>query len=318
MKLLDHLKIWLISMVKNFGDNQVERLLDLVPYLVANQGVALEKVAKDFNSSRASILEDLNTLWMCGLPGYTPLELIDLSFDTGYVSIRNADILSHPRKLSSYEIGAIVVGLSILKQSVDEHSNHFQQIEELIMRLSRTSQIVAPAMIESAVASSVRNTLSDAINRRRLVSLSYYSFAKDTENVRRVKPLGIENLDNYEYLYAFCYLANDFRNFRLDRIKDVATLDIMDDVVNQVDSEVIDEYEFLVKVNSQPRKVMEVLHIQIPPDYSFDDEFLCSAFNAEWINRTIASLAGSANISQPNLLRSQIRERAAKALALYK
>jgi len=305
-------------MVKNFGDNQVERLLDLVPYLVANQGVALEKVAKDFNSSRASILEDLNTLWMCGLPGYTPLELIDLSFDTGYVSIRNADILSHPRRLSSYEIGAIVVGLSILKQSVDEQSNHFRQIEELIIRLCRTSQIVAPAKIESAVTSSIRITLGDAINQRRLVSLSYYSFAKDTETVRRVKPLGIENLDNNEYLFAYCYLAKDFRNFRLDRIKDVAALDVMDDVMNQVDSEVIDKYEFSVKVNSQPRKVMEVLYIQIPADYSSGDEFLCSAFNAEWIIRTITSLAGSAIVSQPNRLRSQIRERAVKALDLYK
>jgi hypothetical protein len=27
------------------------------------------------------IIDDLNTLWMCGLPGYTPLELIDLAFD---------------------------------------------------------------------------------------------------------------------------------------------------------------------------------------------------------------------------------------------
>jgi proteasome accessory factor C len=177
---------------------------------------------------------------------------------------------------------------------------------------------MAPAKIESAVTSSIRITLGDAINQRRLVSLSYYSFAKDTETVRRVKPLDIENLDNNEYLFAYCYLAKDFRNFRLDRIKDVATLDVMDDVMNQVDSEVIDKYEFSVKVNSQPRKVMEVLHIQIPADYSSGDEFLCSAFNAEWIIRTITSLAGSAIVSQPNLLRSQIRERAVKALDLYK
>jgi len=305
-------------MVRNFADNQVERLLDLVPYLVANQGVALEKVAKDFNSSKATILEDLNTLWMCGLPGYTPLELIDLSFDTGYVSIRNADILSHPRKLSSYEMGAIVVGLSILKLSVDEKSNHYQEIEELISRLCRTSRIAAPESIESAVTSSVRKTLGDAINKRRLVSFSYHSFAKDTEDIRRVRPLSIELIDNREYLYAFCYLANDFRNFRLDRIKDLAMLNMADEDVNKMDPDLIDRYEFSIKVTSQLRKVMEVLHAQIPENYSLGGEFSCSAFNAEWIIRNIASLSGSAIVCQPDHLRIQLKGRALKALDLYK
>lgn len=305
-------------MVRNVADNQVERLLDLVPYLVANQGVALEKVAKDFNSTKATILEDLNTLWMCGLPGYTPLELIDLSFDTGYVSIRNADILSHPRKLSSYEMGAIVVGLSILKLSVDEKSKHYQEIDELISRLCRTSRVIAPATIESAVTSSVRKTLGDAINQRRLVSLSYHSFAKDTEDIRRVQPLAIKYIDNCEYLYAYCYLANDFRNFRLDRIKDLSTLNVAEEAVSSSKPELVDRYEFSVKVTSQLRKVMEVLQVQIPSNHSLGDEFFCSAFNIEWIIRSISSLSGSAMVCQPDHLRNQIRGRALKALDLYK
>lgn len=305
-------------MVRNFADNQVERLLDLVPYLVANQGVALEKIAKDFNSSKDTILEDLNTLWMCGLPGYTPLELIDLSFDTGYVSIRNADILSHPRKLSNYEIGAIVVGLSILKLSVDEKSNHYQEIDELISRLCRKSRIIAPVTIESVVNSSIRKALSDSINQRRLVSFSYHSFAKDTEDTRRVQPFAIEHLDNHEYLYAFCYLANDFRNFRLDRIKNLEKLNLADELGNKLKPEIIDRYEFSVRVISQLRKVKEVLHIQIPENYSLGDEFFSSAFNIEWIIRSIASLSGSAMVCQPDHLRNQIRGRALKALDLYK
>ena len=69
-------------MVKKFSQNQVERLLDLVPYLTSNQGVALEQIATDFQTDKSTIIDDLNTLWMCGLTGYTPLELIDLSFDT--------------------------------------------------------------------------------------------------------------------------------------------------------------------------------------------------------------------------------------------
>jgi len=75
------------------------RLLDLVPYLHANQGISLDELAEDFGVSTSQIQSDLTTLWMCGLPGYTPLELMDLEFDSGFVTIRNAKTLSRPRTL---------------------------------------------------------------------------------------------------------------------------------------------------------------------------------------------------------------------------
>ena len=61
------------------------RLLDLVPFISTHQGIALNELAEEFNLSESELLSDLNTLWMCGLPGYTPLELIDLEFESGYV-----------------------------------------------------------------------------------------------------------------------------------------------------------------------------------------------------------------------------------------
>jgi proteasome accessory factor C len=67
------------------------RLLDLVPFITTHQGISIKDLAKEFAISTEELLDDLNTLWMCGLPGYTPLELIDLSFESGFVSIRNAD-----------------------------------------------------------------------------------------------------------------------------------------------------------------------------------------------------------------------------------
>ena len=60
-------------MVKKLPQNQVERLLDLVPYLTSKPGVSLEEIATDFQTSKSNVIDDLNTLWMCGLPGYTPL-----------------------------------------------------------------------------------------------------------------------------------------------------------------------------------------------------------------------------------------------------
>ena len=80
------------------------RLLDLVPFITTHQGISIKDLAKEFAITTEELLDDLNTLWMCGLPGYTPLELIDLSFESGYVSIRNAEILQKVRLLTKEEL----------------------------------------------------------------------------------------------------------------------------------------------------------------------------------------------------------------------
>ena len=61
------------------------RLLDLVPYINTHQGIALKDLAKHFEVTPAQMNADLTTLWMCGLPGYTHLELMNLDFESGFV-----------------------------------------------------------------------------------------------------------------------------------------------------------------------------------------------------------------------------------------
>ena len=72
------------------------RLLDLVPYISSHQGISVKELASVFEVTQPQMINDLTTLWMCGLPGYTPLELMDLDFDSGFVTISNAPTLSKP------------------------------------------------------------------------------------------------------------------------------------------------------------------------------------------------------------------------------
>jgi len=92
-----------------------ERLLALVPYISAHQGIAVKNLAQVFNVTTTQIIADLTTLWMCGLPGYTALELMDLSFESGFVSIRNAPTLKSPRTLSKEEIISLLLGLDLVR-----------------------------------------------------------------------------------------------------------------------------------------------------------------------------------------------------------
>ena len=97
---------------------QTSRLLDLVPFLLSHQGISLADLAKYFKVETDVMLDDLNTLWMCGLPGYTPLELMDLDFESGYVTIRNAPTLAKPRSITHEEGVALVLGLDVLRSTI--------------------------------------------------------------------------------------------------------------------------------------------------------------------------------------------------------
>jgi proteasome accessory factor C len=303
-------------MVKKFTQNQVERLLDLVPYLSTNQGVSLEKIASDFQTDKSTVIDDLNTLWMCGLPGYTPLELIDLSFDTGFVSIRNAEVLSKPRKLSSLELATVIVGLSILLESIPSSSPHFEAITDLLSRLSTSSNVPVPMSISSNVNSEVRSILEQGLKSKHNISILYHSFAKDIESTREIQPIGFQFIDGYEYLDSFCYTSKDFRLFRLDRIKEATVTGLSESVSHLSEkNEVLRQFFFTVSSNS--RKVSEIFHVKIPPENSDSKEFESTAFNDEWIIRTFCSLNSAATLTQPADLRSEVAMRANRALTLY-
>jgi proteasome accessory factor C len=304
-------------MVKVMGDSQVARLLDLVPYLTLNQGVSLEKIADDFNTSKSEILADLNTLWMCGLPGYTPLELIDLSFETGFVSIRNAEILSIPRKLTDAEVGAIIIGLSIIRESISKHSEHVLLIEELLSRLSMKSQVTAPEVVSTGIPTDLRYKIHSAMKSNHSVKISYLSFSRDEITSRKISPLSFSQEVNHEYVHSFCHTSQNFKVFRMDRILEVHKSEALVSTSSTEEKIVETGFNLLIKVRSNARKIAETFQIQIPIDQKAGEQFHGKAHNPEWIVRTICSLQNSAEIVEPLEMRSMVANRAQKALNLY-
>jgi len=304
-------------MSRQIPDSQVIRLLDLVPYLILNQGVSLDQIARDFQITKSDVLDDLNTLWMCGLPGYTPLELIDLSFDTGFVSIRNAEVLSNPRKLTSIEVGAIIIGLCILRDSFSLVDSQSQDLETLIERLSKKSNVKAPVILSTAVTAELRSLLNTAITTKKDLIISYHSFSRDEITNREITPFTIVHGGSFEYLESFCHLAQDFRSFRLDRILSAAFMEKVDSQGPNNDPKEDSRVDVAIRITSNSRKVLETFHLSNAGQTHQGDAFKISVYNPEWIIRTICSLKSWAEVVQPPDLRSQVGIRAQRALDMY-
>jgi proteasome accessory factor C len=295
------------------GLARTARLLDLVPYLTTHQGIAISELAKTFNTTVKEITDDLNTLWMCGLPGYTPLELIDLEFESGFVSIRNAETLAAPRALDRAEALSIYMGLDLLSAELGgSNGSLVSEITNLQEQL-RSQLISAPQVqIEASLASELRALILRAIRRRGWLEITYHSAANDQVTKRQVAPYELSQSGSHEYLQGYCDSAKAIRNFRADRIVDV--IEIADQVwpSNQVAAnEEAVEYE--VKVHASSRQVLEVL----PQITANSSTATIQGFSAQWISRAILSLAGQVEAVDPNEIRVAVHARATTAMGNY-
>ena len=95
--------------------DRTARALDLVPYLLEHQGISIAELAQVFGVSEKQINDDLILIHMCGLPGYTPLELIEMYYEDGYVTVSDPQSLKKPRSMTSSEITSLLVSLDLLK-----------------------------------------------------------------------------------------------------------------------------------------------------------------------------------------------------------
>ena len=295
------------------GLARTARLLDLVPYLTTHQGIAISELAKIFNTTVKEITDDLNTLWMCGLPGYTPLELIDLEFESGFVSIRNAETLAAPRALDRAEALSVYMGLDLLSAELSSSNESLTSEIANLQDQLRTLLISAPQVqIEASLNSEFRALILRTIRRRGWLEITYHSAATDQVTKRKVAPYELSQSGSHEYMQGYCDNAKAIRNFRADRIVQVAEIDDQVWPTNQVvtNSEAI-EYE--IKINTASRQVLETL----PQVGAGSTSATIQGFSAAWISRTILSLAGQVEAIEPSEIRAAVHARAKAALENY-
>src|ERR1700710_1540856 len=99
------------------NEERLPRLLALVPYLQAHPGIRVAEAAADFGITEAQLRKDLQLLWLCGLPGHSPGDLIDLNFEGDTISVIFDAGMSRPLRLTGEEALALIVALRTLAET---------------------------------------------------------------------------------------------------------------------------------------------------------------------------------------------------------
>ncbi|PKQ28533.1 MAG: hypothetical protein CVT63_02330 [Candidatus Anoxymicrobium japonicum] len=213
--------------------DRLNRLLLMTPFLARPEGVAIEELCDKFAITRAELMKDLATLQMCGVPDYSPADLMDYRIEDGRVNVMMADYFKRPLNLTRQEaLSLFVAGSALVQAGVFREKGALDSALEKIGRTlsqdrkEELSTVIKRIDVEMrSYEGTMRSIIDEGLEKGRNLEIDYYSFSRDDMASREVEPLSLLCARGFWYLLAWCHLSNDFRLFRIDRIASVELTD---------------------------------------------------------------------------------------------
>lgn len=194
------------------------RLFRIVYYLLQNGKATAPELAQKFDVSIRTIYRDIDSISSAGIPIYAA------QGKGGGISILN-DYTLDKSLFSEQEQELMLSALQGMIATTEKNSN------ELLTKLSGLFQIKSTNWIEVDFSDWAHRTpqqdtfniIKEAIFQKRIISFCYFS-GKGNKEKRNVRPIRLVFKSKSWYLYSFCLLRNDYRFFKLTRIKELEML----------------------------------------------------------------------------------------------
>ena len=199
---------------------KTERLLETVFLLLDKRKVTAEELATRFGVSKRTVLRDMESLSLAGIPIYSR------QGKEGGFSLMETFILDKSL-LTAEEQKEILSALETMKPFTENHT------EKLLMKLKGIFSSPEPRTDWLEVdffrwgkknGDSERfNLLKSCILKRQPVAFVYSGTSGKTEK-RQAYPLKLVFKKNTWYLQGFCPDKNDYRTFKLNRLRELSVL----------------------------------------------------------------------------------------------
>jgi proteasome accessory factor C len=312
--------------------DRLPRLLALVPYLLSHPGARAADVAALFEITEQQLRKDLDLLWVCGLPGHGPGDLIDMELEGDTITLFEPAGVTRPLRLTVDEALALVVALRTLAETpglVDRDVVHrtLAKIEEAAGAAAGPADRVAVAVEHQTGEEQVLPVVRQALAENRRVHLSYHVPARDETTERDVDPMRLLLVEGHTYLEAWCRRVEGVRLFRLDRVVGITLLDLPAEPPPEAEPRDLSQGLF------QPSPGDQLVAIALQPgahwvaDYQpcesvedLGDGTLVARVrtpDTAWVRRLALRLGDQGRVLTPAALVEQVRADARAALAAY-
>lgn len=203
--------------------NRIDRLSAIITYLQSKRIVTAQQIATRFDISLRTVYRDISALMESGIPiageagrGY--------SIETGY---HLPPVMFTPEEAAAM-ITAGKMTEKLTDISLEQNYNTALEKVKAVMRysdkefmekLEKQILVIYPKSEKQVFPNCFMAPIQKALTHNNTINLEYYSNSKKESTRREIEPIGICFYGGKWHLLAYCKLRNEYRDFRVDRIK---------------------------------------------------------------------------------------------------
>lgn len=285
----------------------INRLLGMV-YILMKQGtVTAAELAERFEVSVRTIYRDMDTLSAAGIPIYAK------KGKNGGICLTEQFVLNK-MLLTRQEQQEILSGLISLRETRAEGEENILQKLGAFFKTDPVDWLAIDLSDWSGNRKQLYENIKNAILMRRLVRFDYYG-RNGQMSRRTVEPVKLLFKEYTWYLKAFCRERNEWRTFKLFRMK---RLDVLDEVFVPREECICEEkspdnFFTLIDIWIDKKEAYRIYdrfeeeEIEILPDGNFMVHMHASV--DDWVYGVILGFGPSAEVIAPDGIRQEIRKR---------
>lgn len=298
---------------------QVNRLFEIIYILLEKKLVTAKELAERFEVSQRTIYRDIETLSTAGIPVYMS------KGKGGGISILpefilNKAVLTEEEKL---EILSSIRAFNAISFNAEEPEKVLRKLNNILGENDTDwIEVDFSHWGNAEKEKQTFNNLKSAILSKKIVSFDYMSGKGENIN-REVYPLKLYFKGQSWYMYGYCKIRDDYRFFKLRRIKDLCiskeTFNLKAPV-NIIKEDNIYEGEFVtlkMRISSKMayRVYDEFENFKKLQDGSFIAEIKYP--KGQWIFSYISSFGEECEVLEPEEVRKEVKEKIKKMLFNY-
>jgi proteasome accessory factor C len=299
---------------------RLNRILSMLPWVIANAGASVDEVCERFGYTRRELAADLDLVFVCGLPGYGPGDLMVAYIDDDEVVVELADYFANPVRLTPPEaLSLLASGMALVStgQAPPALASAVVKLQRVVMGDNEEALVVD--LSEPLLVSELR----DAAMSGKVVRIVHTAIASGQTTERDIEPWVVFTTMGNWYVRGHCRLADAERVFRIDRIREVdPTGDTFVPPAKPIEPEIgytpgAEDVRALILLRQPARWVADYFPVEIVTDDEMGLVVRFSASDPAVIARLLLRLGDTAELLDGSEVATTLADLRSRVLARY-
>jgi proteasome accessory factor C len=292
----------------------------MLPWVIANSGVSVNEVCERFGYSRQELAADLDLVFVCGLPGYGPGDLMVAYIDEDEVVVELADYFANPVRLTPPEaLALLAAGMALVSTGQAPPALQSAVTKLQMVVLGDDEETLVVDLSEPALVGELR----DAAAGGSVVRIVHTAIASGETSERDVEPWAVFTTMGNWYLRAFCRSAGAERIFRVDRIRELRETEetftppaeVREPEIGYTPGE--EDIRAVILLRDRARWVAEYYPVELVSDDETGQVVRFSASDPLVVARLLIRLGQSAELLEGDEVEAALTDLRSRVLARY-